>query len=94
MVLEEPPRRSLIIGEREQKQLAGDELIAALPRFLVGEVQQVVEIARHADLAAGPLNFRQPLDRLLERRLKPRHGDAGSRQQRGRPAVFLRQQRR
>src|SRR5439155_9218184 len=80
-----------VVGQREQEQLAGDELIAAFPRFLVGEIQQIVEIARHADLAAGAFDLRQSLDRLFERRLQPRHGNAGPRQQRRGPAVFLRQ---
>src|SRR5206468_9871620 len=39
-------------------------------------------------------DFRQPLDRLLQRRLKAWHGNARAREQRGGPAVFLRQQRR
>ncbi len=64
-----------------------------LVRFLVGQVEQVVEVARDGDLAALPLDLGQPLDRRLERRLQPGHGDPGARQQRRRAAVFLREQR-
>ena len=41
-----------------------------LLRFLVGEVEQVVEVARDADLAARALDLRQALDRVFERRLQ------------------------
>ena len=91
VVLEQTTGVPFVVGQREQEQLAGDELIAAFPRFLVGEIQQIVEIARHADLAAGAFDLRQSLDRLFERRLQPRHGNTGPRKQRRGPAVFLRQ---
>ena len=65
-----------------------------LVRFLVGQVEQVVEVARDADLAAGPLDLGQALDRLLERRLQLRDLDAGAREQRRRAAVLLGEQRR
>ena len=43
---------------------------------------------------AGPFDFGQPPDRLLERGLQPGHGDARAGQQRRSAAVFLREQRR
>jgi hypothetical protein len=38
-VLEHPAGLALVVGEREQEQLAGDELVAALGGFLVGQVE-------------------------------------------------------
>ena len=64
VLLEQPAGVALVVGEREQEQLAGDELVAALGRFLVGEVEQVVEVARDADLAAGALDLGQARDRV------------------------------
>ena len=49
----------------KQEQLGGDELVAALLRFLVGEVEQVGELARDVDFAARALDLRQAVDRLL-----------------------------
>ena len=37
----------------EQEQLAGDELVAALLRFLVGDVEQLRQVARDVHLAAA-----------------------------------------
>ncbi len=92
LLFEQAARRALVVGQRQQEQLAGDELVAALRRFLVGQVQQVVEIAGNRDLAAGPLDFRKISDRRLERRLHLGHRDAGTRQQRRGAGVFLREQ--
>jgi hypothetical protein len=47
LLLEEPARLALVVGEREQKKLRSDELIAPLLGFLVGEVER--EIAFFAD---------------------------------------------
>ena len=42
------PGLALVLRGGEQEQLGGDELVAALGGFLVGEVEQVVEVARDA----------------------------------------------
>ena len=84
---------ALVVGEREQEQFAGDELVAALGRFLVGEVEKVVEIARDRNLAALSLDLGQAADRLGERGFECRNVDAGAREQRRAAAVFLLQQR-
>jgi hypothetical protein len=39
-VLEHAAGLALVVGEREQEQLAGDELVAALGGFLVGQVER------------------------------------------------------
>ena len=93
-LLEQAAGVALVLREREQEQLARDELVAALDGFLVGQVEQVVEVARDRDLAAGALDLGQAVDRLLERVLQARHGDPGAREQRRRAAVLLREQRR
>ena len=83
------PGVALVVGEREQEQFAGDELVAALGGVLVGQVEQVAEFARGADLAALPFDLRQAGDRLVERGLERRHVDAGAGEQRGGAAVLL-----
>ena len=93
-LLEHPAAFALVIGEREQEELARDELVAALGGELVGEIEQVVQVARHADLAAGALDLGHARDRRLERRLQLRHGDARAGEQRRRAAVLLREQGR
>ena len=64
VLLEQAPGLALVVGQREQEQLGGDELVAALLRFLVGEVEQIVEVARDRDLAALPFDLGQAVDRL------------------------------
>ena len=41
MLLEQASGFALVVAGRQQKHLAGDELVAALLRFLVGQVEQV-----------------------------------------------------
>ena len=53
------PGLALVVGEGQQEELAGDELVAALARLLVGEVEEVVEIARNRDFAALALDLRE-----------------------------------
>jgi hypothetical protein len=72
LFLEQPARRSLVVGERQQEELAGDELVAALRRFLVSQVEQVVQVAGDRDLAAGALDLGQVADLGLQRRLHTR----------------------
>src|SRR5690606_1159889 len=51
VLLEQAAGLALVLTQREQEHLAGDELVAALLRLAVGDVEQVVEIAPEADLA-------------------------------------------
>ena len=89
VLLEQAPGLALVVGQREQEHFGGDELVAALLRFLVGQVEQVVEVARNADLAALPFDLGQAVDRLVQRALQRADIDAGARQQRCGAAVLL-----
>ena len=44
----------LAVGQGEQEQLAGDELVAALDGFLLGGLQQRHQVAAHLDLLPPP----------------------------------------
>jgi hypothetical protein len=70
VLLEQPAGVALIVGEREQQHLAGDELIAALGRDLVGEIEQIRELARGADFATLAFDLGQTIDGLGERCLE------------------------
>jgi hypothetical protein len=52
---------------RQQHHFAGDELVAALLRFLVGQVQQRHQLAADLGLAAGAGHLRQALERAFQR---------------------------
>ena len=73
---QQPAGLALVVDRGEQEHLGRDELVAALRGFLVGEVEQVVEVARDRDLAAGSFHLRQPADGGLQRRLQARNGHA------------------
>src|SRR5690606_23920737 len=92
-LLEQAAGLALVVGEREQEHLAGDELVAALLRLAVGDVEQVVEVAADADLAAVTFDLGQAADRFGNRSLERRHIDAGALQQRYAAAVVLLEQR-
>ena len=47
VLFQDAARVALVLRESEQEELARDELVAALDRFLVREIQEVVEVARH-----------------------------------------------
>ena len=66
MLLEQPSSLSLVIAGREQKHLAGDELVAAFLRGLVGEVKQVGKITPDLHFAAVAFDLGQTLDRILQ----------------------------
>ena len=63
-VLQQVRERTLVLERREQEQLAGDVLVAALLRDLVGEVEQAAQVVRDVDLAARALDLRQAVDGL------------------------------
>ena len=84
----------LVVAQREQDHLAGDELVAALLRFPVGEVQQRPELATDLHFAAGAADFRQALERALEGVDEAADIHAGALQQRTAAAFALIQQRR
>ena len=78
-----------VIAQCEQEHLAGDELVTPLLRFLVGEIEQVAEVAPDLHLATVAFHLGQPLQGFLQGSLERWHIDAGALQQRHRAAVFL-----
>ena len=92
VLLRQTARFAFVIAHSKQEHLAGDELIAALLRFLVGKVEQVGQIAANRHLAAVPFDRGQAINRLIERRLERLHIHPGLRQQRSRTAIVLLQQ--
>src|SRR5207302_11182662 len=90
--LGETTRLALVVGEREQEQFAGDELVAALGRFLVSEIEEIVEFARNRNFAALSLDLGQAPDGLGERGFERRNVDAGAGEQRRTAAVLLLEQ--
>jgi hypothetical protein len=92
MLLCQAPAFALVVAKREQEHLRGDELVASFLRFLVGQIQQIGQIATDLHLAAVSLDLGQTTDGLIERGLERLHIDAGPRQQRRARAVLLLQQ--
>src|SRR6185503_19156848 len=90
---QQPPGVALVLGGGEEEKLGGDELVAAPGRFLVREVEEVVQVARDGDVAALALDLRQAPDGFLERLLERRHVDPGALQERGGARVLLVQER-
>ena len=74
------------------RHLAGDELVAALLRFLVGKIKQVGQIATDLHLTTMAFDLRQAIHRLIQRGLERLHIDTGLRQQRSRSPVVLLQE--
>ena len=93
VLLQQAAGFALVVQRRQQEQFGGDEGVVALHRLLVGQVQQIVELARDAHLAALAFDLGQPRQRLGQRRLQRRHLYAGTRQDRRRAGAFLVQQR-
>ena len=93
MLTRQAPGLPLVFAEGEQEHLAGDELVAALLRLLVGQVEQVGQITPHLHIATVPLDLGQPLQGLLQIPLEHRHIDTGPPQQRYRTSFFLVQER-
>jgi len=79
----------LVVAQGEQEHLAGDELVATLLRFLVGQIEQVVQVAANGDITAVALDLRQTGQRLFKIALQAGYVNTGARQQRGRSAVIL-----
>src|SRR4029434_3370917 len=86
-------RLALVLQGGEQEELGGDELVAALCRFLVGEVEEVIQVAGNRDLAALPFDLRQAPDRILQVLAKAAHGDPRALEERGRSAILLAEER-
>jgi hypothetical protein len=91
-LLEQPATLALVADRRDEEHLGGDELVASFLRFLVRDVEQCRQLARHVHLARRALDLGQPADRLRKRllegiRVAPRLGD----QRRGAALLLLEQ---
>jgi hypothetical protein len=70
-VLEQLACLAFVSRACQKEQFRSDVLVAALLRFLVGDVEEVVEVAREMDFARrAALDLRQPVERLREARLE------------------------
>ncbi len=75
-VLEDPGERALVFEGGQDEELAGDVLVTALLRDLVGEVQQPPEVVRQVHLAARAFHLRQSVERFTQ--LRAQRVDVGS----------------
>ncbi len=87
--LQQTPGLALVLGQRQQEHFGGDELVAGLLRFLVGDVEQVGQVAADADLAAVAFDLGQAIQGLGQCRLQPADIGSGTCQQGRRAAVLL-----
>ena len=71
-VAQDRAERALVVERGQHEQLAGDVLVAALLRELVGQVEQLRQVVRDVDVAAGALDLRQAVERLAELRAQQR----------------------
>ena len=92
--LQDAPELAAILDGGQHKQLARDELIAALLRELIGQVEQLVQIVADHHIAARTLHRGQPIERRCQLRTQLRHIGARLLEQRPRGATFLIEQRR
>src|ERR1700722_17601881 len=91
--LKQPAEFTPVIASREHEQLTGNELIAALLRQLVGDVQQLVQVVAEQHLAAGSLHLGHPVERASEIGAQLRYLCARLLQQRAGGAALLVEQR-
>ncbi|MNQ82081.1 hypothetical protein D3C85_971240 [compost metagenome] len=82
---------ALVVGQRQQEELAGDVGVAAARGFLVGARQHALQVAAHLDVVFA-LHLRQGLQGVLEGRRQPVDRHPGPRQQAAGAAVGIRQQ--
>jgi hypothetical protein len=92
-VLQQGTDAALVRHRRQQEKLGGDVLVTALLRFLVGDVEELREVARDHDLAGRALHLRKLFNQLrcilLEKRgISARLGDEA-----GDAAVLLAEER-
>ncbi len=83
---------ALVFQRREHEQFAGDELIAALLRQLVGEIEQPRQLVADVHIAFLPADLGQPLEYFANALAQRRHIDLSLGQQRpGRAALLVEQ---
>ncbi len=87
VLLQQTTGFALVVAGGQQEHFRGNELVAALLRRLVGQVEQIAQVAPDLHLAAVAVDFGQTLDGLRQRRFQRRHLPPGPRQQR--PAIGI-----
>jgi hypothetical protein len=92
-LLQETSGLALVRGGGEQEQLGSDVLVAALLRFLVGDVEELRQLARDVHLAGGAFHLRQLLDGLGETLAEKLRIASRLADQAGDAAVFLAEER-
>ncbi len=70
MLLVQAAAFALVVGEREQVHLTCYELVAALLRFLVGEIKQIGQIAPDLHFSAVTFHFWQARHGIVQRGLE------------------------
>ena len=85
---------ALVVHCREHEQFARNELVLALLRQLVGDVEQFAERIRNMQLAAGALDLRQLVELFGQLRAEQVDVNPGMRKQRAHRAALLVEQRR
>ena len=73
MLFGQPARFALVLGQGEQKQFAGDKVVAALLGFFIGQIQQIGQFAANLHFAADAFHSGQPFNGLFKRRLQRLH---------------------
>ena len=84
--------RALVLQRRQHEHFAGDELIAALLRQLVGEIEQFQQVAGNLHVAAGSFDLGQTIQHLTKGGPEAGHVDAALGQQRTHRTAILIQQ--
>src|SRR6185437_16369813 len=70
--LAEDPGEIAVLEGREHEELARDELVTALLRELVGDVENAVEVVGDMDITGRALHLRQAIESGAELRAQPR----------------------
>ena len=87
--LQDPSGLSLVRRGGQEEQLRGNVLVAALLRFLVGDVKELSEVARHHHLAGGALHLGQARNGVGKSLLQSIRISARLADKPGHPAVLL-----
>ena len=89
LLLQQAAGLPLVLEQGKQEQLRGDELVATLLRFLLGQIQKIRQFPGDVHLAAVACHLGEALDRRLQRIAQGIRIDAGLGEQRAGPAILL-----
>ena len=93
-VFEDATERAPVLAGCEHELFAGDVLVAALLRELVGDVEDLDEVVRRVHLAGSALDGRDPSHLLEQARAQQVDVDAGAIEQGTRAAALLVEERK